>query len=226
MNTAIIVAAGTGSRFGGNRPKQFLPINGKPILIYTIERFQSCPAIDEIILVLSIDEIKTFSKELENHNLPKLTKIVAGGQSRSESVFNGINAIIAEKNHLVAVHDGARPMVTVAEIEQTIKKADETGAACLVADVTETIQEVSGSRIIKTVDRTNLRRALTPQTFRLELLKKAFDEFAHSEDITDECSLVEKLGVKISIVKGSSKNIKITHAEDLLIAEVLLREFG
>lgn len=224
MNAAIIVAAGTGSRFGSKTPKQFLEIHGKPVIVYTLERFENCPQIDEIILVLSPAEIDDFQKISAKYNFKKLVKTVAGGDTRAESVWNGLSALDSEKCEIVAVHDGARPLVSVAEITRTIEKAMESGAACLVAAVTDTIKEISGDKIVKTVERAKLRRALTPQAFRYEILKRAF-EANEFNGATDESFLVENLGIKVSIVEGSSKNIKITHAEDLILAESLLSRY-
>ena len=224
MNTAIIVAAGQGKRFGAERPKQFLEICGKPLLIYTLQQFNICPAIDEIVLVLSAGEIENFKPNAEKYNLKKLSKIISGGNTRAESVLNGLNTIDAKTAEVVAVHDGARPLVSVEEIAQTVEKARETGAACLVGKVVDTIKEIKDGKIVKTINREHLRRALTPQCFRYEVLKRAFAENEIGEIITDECFLVEKLGVEIAIVEGSAKNIKITTPEDFLLAESLLKE--
>lgn len=223
MNIAIIVAAGSGKRFGGDVPKQFLEIYGKPVLIYTLERFEKCDSIDEIVLVLAKDEIESFSNVVEKNNIKKLKKVITGGKTRAESVFRGFNEI-DKKTEIVAVHDGARPLVAVEEITQTIEKAKEFGAVCLVAKVTDTIKRISASKILGTVDRTMLRRALTPQSFRYEILKEAFDKNEIGEIVTDECFLVEQLGYEVHLIEGSSKNIKITHEEDLKIAEVFLKD--
>jgi len=221
MNSAIIVAAGSGTRFGGTTPKQFLEIGGKPLLIHTIEKFEKCAAIDEIVLVLSENEVANFRAVAEKFNLTKLKKIVAGGKTRADSVFNGLNAI-DDSVETVAVHDGARPFVSCEEITATIEKAKETGAACLVALVTDTIKEVADGKIVQTIERTTLRRALTPQAFRLEILQKAFANADLSKAATDECFLVEKLGYEIAIVEGSPKNIKITTREDFDLASLFL----
>jgi 2-C-methyl-D-erythritol 4-phosphate cytidylyltransferase len=223
MNTAIIVAAGSGTRFGGARPKQFLEIGGQPLLIHTLEKFENCGAIDEMILVLSAGEIANFQTVAEKFKLAKLKKIIAGGVTRAESVFNGLNAIEDNAAEIVAVHDGARPFVSCEEITATLEKAKETGAACLTALVTDTIKEVADGKIVQTIERTKLRRALTPQAFRIEILQKAFANADLSEAATDECYLVEKLGYEISVVEGSAKNIKITTREDWQLAEILLR---
>ncbi len=225
MNSAIIVAAGSGTRFGTKTPKQFVEILGKPLIIHTLERFESCPAIDEIIIVLSAEETANFRRTAEKYNLKKLVKIVSGGKTRAASVLNGLNTIDSQRCEIVAVHDGARPLVSAREISETIEKAKETGAACLVAGITDTIKEVAGEKIVGTIDRSNLRRALTPQCFRYEILKRAFAENEISEFVTDECFLVERLGYEIATVEGSAQNIKITLQEDFVFAEHLLKHF-
>ncbi|MBK6748965.1 MAG: 2-C-methyl-D-erythritol 4-phosphate cytidylyltransferase [Acidobacteria bacterium] len=226
MNTAIIVAAGSGSRFGSAIPKQFAVLCGKPVIIHTIERFEACDAIDEIVLVLSESGIEQFQISNFRSEIKKLKKIVSGGASRTESVRNGLDAV-DPSTEFVAVHDGARPLVTSREIARTVEKALESGASCLVAEVTDTIKKIDNGHIAGTVDRNSLRRALTPQAFRYDLLKRAFEGADLNDSVTDECYLVEKLGIKISIVEGSSRNIKITKPDDLLFAEsVITAEAG
>jgi 2-C-methyl-D-erythritol 4-phosphate cytidylyltransferase len=212
--TAIIVAAGSGSRFKSDTPKQFLEINGKPVIAHTIERFHAALSVDSIVLVLAADHT------LDTSAFSKVAKIVGGGSTRAESVRNGLAVIDAD---IVAVHDGARPLVTVDEIERTIAAARETGAACLVAPVTDTIKSIRGTEIADTLDRNKMRRALTPQAFKTEVLRKAFENVDLNESVTDDCYLIEKFGHPITIVEGSARNIKITHPEDLILAEALLK---
>jgi len=223
MNIAVIVAAGNSQRFGAKKPKQFLKILGKPVVVHTLLQFESCPAIDEIILVLPTDELANFAPIAALHNINKLRKIIAGGRTRAESVLNGFNSIEHSNVEIVAVHDGARPLVSVEEIAQVVAKAKETGAACLVGTVTDTIKEIAGGKIISTIDRRRLKRALTPQAFRYEILKRALAENVGEECATDECFLVEKLGAEIAAIEGSARNIKITYPEDFMIAEFFLR---
>lgn len=222
MNVAIIVAAGSGSRIGSDKPKQFLEIHGKPVIIHTLERFEACDAVNEIVLVLPADQVVGFAETVNQFSIKKLSKIVSGGSTRAESAYNGFKAV-NDTAQIVAVHDGARPLVTAIEISRTIMAAEKTGAACLVAPVTDTIKEVADERIIGTVDRSRLRRALTPQAFRIDILKEAFENADLSESITDECYLIEKLGLQITCIKGSPLNIKVTHPEDLILAELFLR---
>ncbi len=222
MNTAIIVAAGSGKRFGSATPKQFLEICGKPLIIHTLERFQACSEIDQIILVLPPAEISNFSKNYRQFDLSKLAGIVSGGETRAESVWKGLRSI-GDLVEIVAVHDGARPLVSPDEISNCISKARETGAAILVASVTDTIKEISSGKIIKTIDRNRLRRALTPQCFRYGLLKRAFENTDLTESVTDESFLVERLGVEVSVVEGSARNIKVTTQADLALVESFLK---
>ena len=223
MNTAIIVAAGQGKRFGGSIPKQFLEILGKPVVIHTMLRFETCPAVDEIILVLPAEHKAHFIELAQKYPLKKLTRIIGGGASRAESVLNGLKSVRAETANIVAVHDGARPLVTPGEIAATIEKANETGAAVLTAPLTDTIKEVSGDQITGTVDRSGLRRALTPQCFRYDILQKAYALAENIADATDESFLVEKAGFPVTFVEGGASNIKITTAEDLALAEFLIK---
>ena len=224
MNTAIIVAAGSGTRFGGYTPKQFLKIHGKPLIIYTIERFQECSAIDEIVLVLPERETENFAKIPAFYNLTKVKKIVAGGKTRTQSVLNGFNTVDSKRAKIIAVHDGARPLVQVDEISKTIAKALETGAACLVGTVTDTIKKVKRGKIVRTVDRNQLRRALTPQCFQYHILRRAFESISVDESATDECFIVEQSGYEVAVVEGSAANIKITTAEDFAIVEKALEK--
>lgn len=224
MNTAIIVAAGSGTRFNSEKPKQFIELLGKPLIFHTLERFQQAATIDSAILVLAEDRITEFETLASSFQLHKITKVVAGGATRAESVFNGLNAI-DDSAEIVAIHDGARPLVTPAEIDAVVERAAQTGAACLVAPVNDTIKTIQGNEIGTTLDRSKLRRALTPQAFKTAVLRRAFEDAVLDETVTDECYLVEKLGHPIACVEGSSANIKVTHLEDLLAAEVILRSF-
>jgi 2-C-methyl-D-erythritol 4-phosphate cytidylyltransferase len=216
--TAIIVAAGTGSRFKSEIPKQFLDLAGKPILVHTIERVASAPSVDTVIAVVPSEYVT----ELGGISIPKPLRVVTGGATRAASVFNGLNAV-EDDCEIVAIHDGARPLVSVDEIERTIAKAKEMGAACLVAPVTDTIKSIRGNEIAATLDRDKLRRALTPQAFRTDVLRRAFEAVELNESVTDDCYLVEKLGHPIALVEGSVRNIKITNADDLQLAEMIYR---
>lgn len=223
MNTAIIAAAGKGNRMATDRPKQFLEVLGIPIIFHTLKRFEQCDSIDELVVVLPAEESAGFLSLAAKYGLRKLARVVPGGNTRTESVQRGLMSIRAATARIVAVHDTVRPLVTVEEIEKTIALADEIGAAILTNRVTDTIKRVDGSLIVETIDRDMLRRAVTPQCFHYGLLRRAFDE-ADVRDValTDESSLVERLGHPVAFVEGSPLNIKITTPHDLLVAEAYL----
>src|SRR5437660_1709412 len=226
MNVAIIVAGGKGTRFGGHRPKQFLEINGTPIIVHTLRQFEHAQEIDRVVVAVPAEEVNAFRSVVEESNLKKVSQVVAGGDTRALSVKCGLASI--EAAEVVAVHDAVRPLVTPEEIDQVVlAAANNSGAAILVAPVSDTIKEVDHNRIVKTVARAQLRRALTPQCFRFDILKRAYADLEEIEslriDVTDDSFLVERLGVPITIVEGSARNIKITTAEDLKLVEELLR---
>ena len=225
MNIAIIAAAGTGSRMASDRPKQFLQLAGTPIIFHTLKPFELCDSIQEVIVVLPAEESAAFLAQAGKHRLRKLTRVVPGGATRAESVKRGLMAIRSATAEIVAVHDGVRPFVTVEEIEETIDAARRGGAAILATRVTDTIKLVENEAIVKTLERANLRQALTPQCFRYELLRQAYDTADVTDPtLTDESALVERLGHTVTIVEGSPRNIKITTPRDLLIAETFLKE--
>jgi len=225
MNVAIIAAAGTGSRLAGDRPKQFLQLAGVPIIFHTLKPFEQCDSIQEIIVVLPAAESSDFLALVQKYGLRKLSRVVPGGTTRAESVWRGLLAIRAATAEIVAVHDGVRPFVTTEEIGRTVSAARLHGAAILVAPAIDTIKQVNAGVVVKTLERKQLCRALTPQCFRYELLRRAYEQ-ADVQDpaVTDDSSLVEQLGEPVTIVEGNSRNIKITTREDLLIAESFLKE--
>ncbi|HEV8140127.1 MAG TPA: 2-C-methyl-D-erythritol 4-phosphate cytidylyltransferase [Pyrinomonadaceae bacterium] len=225
MNVAIVVAAGKGTRLGGDRPKQFLQLAGVPVIIHTLKQFERSKRIKEVIMVLPAEDTAGFESLAQKFELSKVRRIVAGGGTRAQSVRNGLAAI--EDAEIVAVHDGVRPLVTPEEIDEVVGAAERAGAAILTAPVADTIKRVESDRIVETVSRAGLRRALTPQSFRFDILKRAYEQLDELEsagvEITDESMLVERLGVEIVAVQGSDRNIKITSVEDLERAEVLLQ---
>jgi len=225
MNVAIVVAAGKGTRLGGNRPKQFLELGGIPVVIHTLRQFERCREINEIITVLPAEQTDSFLSLAKEFGLQKPMRVVAGGETRAQSVAHGL-ALIGQAE-IVAVHDGVRPFVSPDEIDQVVNAAGTTGAAILVAPVTDTIKEIKEDRVIRTLPRADLRRALTPQCFRLELLKRAYQTLGEIEvnEVTDDSLLVERLGVEVVAIEGSSRNIKITQEEDLALAEAILLSF-
>ena len=226
MNVAIIAAAGQGTRMGGKRAKQFLNLAGIPIIIHTLKRFEQCDAIQEIIVVLEADE-QGFLAFAGEHGLRKVAKVVRGGVTRTQSVLRGLEAVDEATAEIVAVHDGVRPFVTSEEITRTVEAARVYDAAILVAPVTDTIKEVGHARVVRTSDRAQLRRALTPQCFRYSLLRRAYEQADVLDPaLTDDSALVERLGAEVMTVEGSPRNIKITQPQDLVIAEVLVKQMS
>ena len=206
-----------------DRPKQFLLLAGTPIIVHTLRRFEECESIQEIIVVLPAEESAGFLSMVGKFGLRKLVKVVPGGSTRADSVKRGLMSIRAATADVVAVHDGVRPFVSVEEIDRTVASARENGAAILVGPVVDTIKEVEGDSVVRTPNREQLRRALTPQCFRYDLLRRAFENIdVNDPAITDESLLVEKLGDRVAIVEGSPANIKITTKQDLLVAEAYL----
>jgi 2-C-methyl-D-erythritol 4-phosphate cytidylyltransferase len=225
MNIAIIAAAGAGTRMASDRPKQFLQLAGKPVIFHALQPFEECESINEVIVVLPAAESAGFLSLAGKYGLRKVSRVVPGGVTRADSVKRGLMAIRSATAKIVAVHDGVRPFVTVEEISRTVEAARLHGAAILVAPATDTIKQVSEQRVVKTLGRAGLRRALTPQCFQYELLRQAYQHADVNDPLlTDESALVEQLGKPVSVVEGSSRNIKITTSSDLLIAEALLNE--
>ncbi|HEX8147331.1 MAG TPA: 2-C-methyl-D-erythritol 4-phosphate cytidylyltransferase [Pyrinomonadaceae bacterium] len=226
MNVAIIVAAGRGSRAGGGRPKQFRELSGIPIIIHTLSRFELCETISEAVAVLPGDACEEFLALAAGHGLRKVARAVPGGETRAESVRRGLQALGGEGVDVVAVHDGVRPFVTPAEIDRTVRAAEEHGAAVLAAPAVETVKEVEDGRVVRTLERARLWHAQTPQCFRLGLLRRAYEQpGALGADVTDCSALVERLGETVRIVEGGGDNIKITTPRDFAAAEVIVNRF-
>jgi 2-C-methyl-D-erythritol 4-phosphate cytidylyltransferase len=226
MNIAIIPAAGSGVRFGGQIPKQFIEIAGAPIIVHTLRRFDECEEIGAIVVALRREEIERFEQTLGVHEIRKPVRLVAGGAERSDSILNALGAAKEFQPDIVAVHDAVRPFVTPERISAVIARAREIGAAILAQPATDTIKEVEDGLIRRTLDRRLIWRAQTPQAFRYDLLMRANEE-ARAANLpaamaTDDSFLVERLGAPVAIVEGMANNIKITTPEDLALAEKLL----
>jgi 2-C-methyl-D-erythritol 4-phosphate cytidylyltransferase len=227
MNVAIIAAAGQGTRMAGKRPKQFLELAGTPIVFHTLKAFEQCDAIQEIVVVVAAEETAGFLSLAAKYALRKIRAVVPGGVTRAQSVLHGLRAVEEATAEIVAVHDGARPFVTPDEITRTVEAAKIEGAAILVCTPVDTMKEVKDGAVVKTVTRSDLRNALTPQCFRYKLLRLAYEGTdVFDPALTDESSLVERLGVRILTVEGSARNIKITRPEDILVGEALLKQGG
>lgn len=223
---AILVAGGASKRFGGATPKQFLPLAGKPLLVWALEAFQACSAIDGICLVIPAEQQASVTEWPQTYQLDKLEWIVAGGKERQDSVLAGFKAI--PRADYVLVHDGARPLVTAEVIERVLAGADDKGAAVPGLDVTETLKRVAkGGNVLTTVDRDEYATIQTPQGFRYTILAEALQEAVTDGFYgTDEAMLIERMGFPVSVVPGQRENIKITTPDDLKFAELLLGSKG
>jgi 2-C-methyl-D-erythritol 4-phosphate cytidylyltransferase len=205
------------------RPKQFLELAGTPIIFHTLQAFEQCDSIQEIIVVISAAESAGFLSLAGKRELRKLTKVVPGGATRAESVLRSLQAVREATVEIVAVQDSVRPFVTPDEIARTVAAAQVEGAAILVSCPVDTVKEIRDGVVVKTLKRDDLRNALTPQCFQYKLLLRAYEQAdVLDPDLTDESSLVERLGERVAIVDGSARNIKITRPEDLILAERLL----
>ena len=215
--SVIVVAAGAGKRFG--EMKQFVYLRGKPVLEWTLERFQAHGEVDGVVLVLPDEQ------DLKHYRMryAKIVDIVRGGERRQDSVWQGFRLLDAAAAEVVLVHDGARPLVGADLVSRVIAAARAEGAAVPVLPVEETVKEVLDGRVVRTVDRRHLSRTQTPQGFRYEVLKKALEAARRDRFYgTDEAMLAERVGIPVSVVEGDPRNIKITTPVDLKIAEGLL----
>jgi len=226
LNTAIIPAAGIGVRMHADRAKQMLELGGVPVLVHTLMRFQHCDAIDQIILVLQPNLTTEALAMISRHNLTKVSRVVAGGAERQDSVWRGLQVVKEDTAGIIAVHDAVRPFVKPEEIRSVIERAETTGAALLALAATDTIKQVKSGRVQRTLDRRRIYYAQTPQAFRYAILREAFERaYADGFMGTDESQLVERVGHRVSIVEGSPINIKITRPFDLRFAEAIQKEF-
>lgn len=225
-NYCIIVAAGKSRRMNSTVSKQFIFIGGKPILAYTIDAFEKSSLIDKIVLVINEAEIEKCKKIIVNkYNYKKLIKIVPGGKERQNSVFNGLKVLPSETN-LVAIHDGARFLITPDIIDRAVRGAYDSNGVIVAMPIQDTIKETNSNKIIsKTFNRDRLWAAQTPQVFPYSIIMKAHEKAREDNFLgTDDASLVERLGYEVDIVRGSVENIKITTNFDLILAEIILNK--
>lgn len=222
--SAIIVSAGKGSRMNSKVNKQFLNILNKPLLAYTLEAFEACDCVDEIIVVTREEEIVLCTEMVDRYGFCKVSKVIQGGEERQDSVRRGINEVSGQAQ-VIAIHDGARPLVLPEHIKVCIKEASESFAAALGVKVKDTIKLVDKNLYItKTPEREKLWAVQTPQAFDAGLIFNAH-KTAEEEGIsaTDDCALVEYIGARVKIIEGSYENIKVTTPEDIVIAEAILK---
>lgn len=217
---AIIVAGGSGSRMKSSLPKQFLILEDKPILAHTLQAFADLKPNLEIILVLPSDHIDTWKGLAKQYHVNFEHTIIPGGNTRFQSVKNGLENI--HSDGLVAIHDGARPLVTSEVISSTFERASTTGSGIAAVDVKDSLRIITAEGN-KTVDRSQYKAVQTPQTFDVKLIKEAFKK-AQITSFTDDASVFESNGQRIYLTTGSYENIKVTTPEDLLLAAEIIKQ--
>ncbi len=223
-SSVIIAAAGSSRRMEG-RDKLWTPLAGRIILARTIDVFEASPVIDNIVLVLNSERLDDVNRLCRQEGWSKITSIVEGGIRRQDSVRRGLDSLaeLAPTTQWVMIHDGARPLVTPDILEAGLKTAQECSAAIAAIPVKDTIKQVEQGWISSTLDRSQLWAIQTPQVFSFSLIYHAYQTVINEQEFTDDAALLEHLGKRVAIFKGSYSNIKITTQEDLLIAEALIK---
>jgi len=206
----------------GGIDKVFVPLGGKPVLVWVLDAFEGCDSIDQIVVVVNAKNIEKCRKLVAEERWSKVSDICAGGKLRQDSVAAGLKLLNCQ---WVVIHDGARPLVTKDLIERGLKAAEETGAAIAAIPVTDTIKIADDDRMVRqTPPRQNLWAVQTPQVFRFDIIARAYEQT--KGEVTDDASLVERLGFRVKLYMSAYDNIKITNSDDLALAEVLLKKHG
>lgn len=220
--SAIIACAGSFTRMNGVN-KQLLELDGIPVAVRSMLAFEQLDEVTEIIVSARENEIDEYKKLAEKHGVTKLKAVVKGGETRQQSIFSAYKEVSKETRY-VAVHDGARPLVSPENIKQCIRDASVFGGAVLGVPVKDTIKNVDGGLITDTPDRRKLYITQTPQIFRKDIYVKGINfALSHELDFTDDCQLAEAVGAKVAMTESSYRNIKITTPEDIAVAEILLK---
>ncbi len=218
---AVVVAAGSSTRMAG-LDKIMLPILDKPMILYTLQELNVCPTIHEIVVVTREDLIVPIGKLCTDYSIGKVNKIIVGGETRTHSVRNGLLEV-SDKAAVIAIHDGARPLVTQKILEDTIHTALTYGASAPAISVKDTIKRAVNGVVADTPDRTELFAVQTPQVFEADLIRAAIHQAVEQNlPLTDDCSAVERLGMKVVLTQGSEENIKVTTQADIVVAEAIL----
>ncbi|MDC0706155.1 2-C-methyl-D-erythritol 4-phosphate cytidylyltransferase [Priestia sp. AB] len=221
----IVLAAGQGKRMKAGRNKQFLTIQNVPLIIHTLQKFEQDPWCSGIVLVVNEKEVAIFEELLTEYPIQKVQSLTAGGDERQHSVYNGLKSL--KQAQMILIHDGARPFVQQNTIHELVEKAASDKAAVLAVPVKDTIKRVEQGTVIETVERSSLWAIQTPQAFLFDVVMDAHEKAKTNEYLgTDDASLVEKAGQKVSIVEGNYDNIKLTTPEDLLYAEAILTKLN
>ena len=220
--SAVVVAAGSSTRMGFD--KVLADVGGLPSIVWCLRRFEEAPSVSEVVVVARTDLVPEVARLCQDHGLTKVVKVIRGGEDRTQSARLG-TLECSPKAKLIAIHDGARPFVTVRVIEDAVAQAAQSGAAAPAVPVKDTIKQVKDGLVERTLDRSELYAVQTPQVFDGDLiraaLQKALDD---GVSLTDDCAAVERLGMKVVLTQGDERNIKLTTPADLLIGEVLAEE--
>lgn len=221
---AVVPAAGSSQRMGED--KLLLPLGDAPVLIHTLRALDNCQYIDEIVVVTREDLLEPISHLCKEYGMQKVTKVLQGGETRSHSVLAGIGGV-DPSTELIAIHDGARPFVTQAVLEDAILKGAKTGAAAPAVPVKDTIKTAKGGIVQATPDRSTLFAIQTPQVFEASLIKGALSKaIKDGAELTDDCSAVERIKMSVTLTQGDYENIKITTPEDMILGDGLLQRRG
>jgi 2-C-methyl-D-erythritol 4-phosphate cytidylyltransferase len=223
--TALIPAAGMGRRMGQKVAKQFLPLGDRPMLAHTLMAFQRASEIDEIIPILSKEDMESCLRDvIEQYHITKVRTLVVGGKERQDSVMHGLEKLEKDAS-IVLVHDGVRPFVTLEMIKESVDLAKKGECIAVGVPLKDTVKEVDDKRMVRhTLERSRLWAIQTPQTFPVKILKRAYEEsYKHKTYGTDDATLVERSGGRVRVIMGSYENIKITTPEDLIFAEEILK---
>ena len=220
--SAVVVAAGSSTRMGFD--KVLADVGGLPSIVWCLRRFEEAPSVSEVVVVTRTDLVPEVARLCQDHGLTKVVKVIRGGEDRTQSARLG-TLECSPKAKLIAIHDGARPFVTVRVIEDAVAQAAQSGAVAPAVPVKDTIKQVKDGLVERTLDRSALYAVQTPQVFDGDLiraaLQKALDD---GVSLTDDCAAVERLGMKVVLTQGDERNIKLTTPADLLIGEVLAEE--
>jgi 2-C-methyl-D-erythritol 4-phosphate cytidylyltransferase len=221
---AIIPAAGVGIRMGGGTPKQFLSLEGVPIFVHTLRKFVTANPIDEIFLALRAEDMDRVVTDIDREHFSKPVRLVAGGPTRQETVARAL-AEVPAGTEVVVVHDAVRPFIELEMIERVVDAARKDGAAILGIPSVDTVKQVERQKILGTIPRERIVLAQTPQAFRYKIIQEAFARAATDGfNGTDEASLVERMGIQVTVLMGSDRNIKITKPSDLPLARLYIAQ--
>lgn len=217
---AVVAAAGSSSRMGED--KIMLPLGDEPVIVHTVRLLERCPLISEIVIVTREDLVVPIAQLCHDYGFTKVTKVIRGGATRTESVFQGVREIVSDPQ-LIAIHDGARPFAPPEMVTAVIEQAQKSGAAAPALPVKDTLKLVTDGLVQHTVDRSQLYAVQTPQVFDADLIRAALHKALEEKaEITDDCSAVERLGMKVVLTEGSEENFKLTTQGDLILARGIL----